>query len=390
MVAINLYFNFSFQPLVELAPIDHRPPMRSRADFLRLVERSHAELEPPSFALRDLGLRAHAMARRGRGDMLNVDSDPDRAFPRVQESRHRIHRRHLHHPDHRRRGHHLRERGFEFARQMALLDDLFELAFRPNRYRFHGFTQPLSDRECKDEGFPRVPRLPPKSHRVQFLHYPRDPIISPERLACDDKRGHTERAVALGFVIRGLKVPRTFAFEVAPEALHVEAGFMHHARDRRHILDIELALEETLEDAVGVGAKLAVPIRPHPAHHRQPRIEQLLRAADDDAALVRVAARIEVQIPDLAPVALRALLQLSAVSLARIEVARQIAQPHAMGLFEAIRRFHRQVSERTLVVEVKLDDFEMLGHDSPPPAIAEIRRRKKWREAYCVPALRVR
>ena len=120
-----------------------------------------------------------------------------------------------------------------------------------------------------------------------------------------------------------------------------------------------------------------MPIGPESAHQPQRRVEDLLRTTNDDAAGSRVAARIQIEVANFAPVAFVALLQFSAVGAADVELAGNVAEAYAMGLFEMVRRRHRQVSEWTLVVVVELDEFEVLVHESPPQAIAEITRKKK-------------
>src|SRR5581483_3579418 len=81
------------------------------------------------------------------------------------------------------------------------------------------------------------------------------------------------------------------------------------------------------------------------------------------AARGRHPPRVEIEIPQLAPIPLIALVDLAAVNLADIHAEGNKAQPHPIVALERIRRLHRQIGERTRIGEVKLD-LELGGHQS--------------------------
>lgn len=58
------------------------------------------------------------------------------------------------------------------------------------------------------------------------------------------------------------------------------------------------------------------------ADQGKPRIEDFLRAANYDAALVGVAARIQIQVPHLGPLPFRPLVEVAAEGSADVELAR--------------------------------------------------------------------
>src|SRR5258708_4639495 len=98
-------------------------------------------------------------------------------------------------------------------------------------------------------------KLAPEAHRVELPDYPFDAVIAPERLARDDQRRHAEDAVAFALGERIREGGRSFAGDEAAERVGVDRAFDEHRAQLVKVLEIQLALEETLEDLTRIIAK---------------------------------------------------------------------------------------------------------------------------------------
>src|SRR5882757_1234798 len=201
-----------------------------------------------------------------------------------------------------------------------------------------------------------------ETYGIELLYDPFDAVVTPERLAIDDKCRHAENAVAVASGERILELARPLIERVALEPVRVEANFFHHRGERVAVFDVEFALEEALEHGIAVLAKYPVTVSPQARHQRQLGVEDFLRPADDDPARVGVAAGVEVEVADFAPIALGTLIEIAAIRSANIQLTRDVVQADAMRFDQRVRRRHRKIRERTLVVVVELDGQGSFGH----------------------------
>src|SRR5579872_5989761 len=111
--------------------------MNPGADFLGFVEGAHAELQTPSLGFRYLSFGANYVTGRSRGNMLRLNTGAHRRLAEIVVLLDGVDGCHLHDTHHRRRGHHARQRGIEFAREVLLGDGDGVVPLASNRDRTH-------------------------------------------------------------------------------------------------------------------------------------------------------------------------------------------------------------------------------------------------------------
>src|SRR5918994_357039 len=115
-----------------------------------------------------------------------------------------------------------------------------------------------------------------------------DSVLTPEKLAVDDEGGHGKHALLLGFVL------------VALQLCGALAGSNQQVQDRGAVLVFELALEEARIGEIDQGAAMTALVGIEPGEMDQRLVEDLLGAEQGDAALVREATGVQVEVLDLA------------------------------------------------------------------------------------------
>src|SRR5580700_1330726 len=197
---------------------------------------------------------------------------------------------------------------------------------------------------------------------VKFFDYPVNSIVTPEGFARNYNCWNTKDPVAIGFCARFFKGGWSIIRRITREFFGVERTFAQHRRDRRSIFNIKFTLEEALEYPRRVLAKAFVALGIDSAHHRQARVEQLLWSPDYHSTFVGEAADILIEIADLIPIVRLTLFQLAAISSARLEVAWNEAQLHAMRSLERKRRPQCQICKRALEIVIELYRFVACVH----------------------------
>src|SRR5712692_7731797 len=148
----------------------------------------------------------------------------------------------------------------------------------------------------------------PKTHRVELLHYPVEPVVTPEQLTRNNKCRHAKDLVTVGLSkIRleprlGLRVLVAY---VVPEGGCVGSDFFENRRERVRTLHLQFAPPESLEDPVRIRNESTLVRGAHPAVEGETRAEDLFRRIDDDSTLLRHPPRIEIKVIKLMPVSLR-------------------------------------------------------------------------------------
>src|SRR5215469_16153841 len=128
-------------------------------------------------------------------------------------------------------------------------------------------------------------------------------LATPEKLAVDDKARHPEDALFLGGTADCFDLAQAFVGSISRKASRFGAGLGQYRADDFGVLDVELALPEPLENDVVIAAEdqVALLLRPQHAAGGEGRIPDLLRAADDEAALVGLATAIHVAVVHTPP-----------------------------------------------------------------------------------------
>ena len=133
----------------------------------------------------------------------------------------------------------------------------------------------------------------------------------------------------------------------------IESDFGYDRRNRIAAFDIEFLFPESIEHAIRVRAKLSMPGGVEAAIERKPRAENLFRWIDDQTALLRDSPRVDIQIPNLAPVGVLAIER--AVHLSDVHSERNETHTQVVRQLEVVSGLHRKVRVRTRVREIQLD-----------------------------------
>src|SRR6266481_3159407 len=197
-------------------------------------------------------------------------------------------------------------------------------------------------------------------------------LAAPEQLAVEHETGHPENADRFGLATDAFDLLPSLICEVSREVIRIGTGLRQHGADHGGILDVELALPEALEGQVVIAAehRIALALGVEHAEGGKVRVPDLLRAADHQAVLSRLAAAIHIAVPNPAPLMRVALLlehPAAVVDPRRAEKARDIEdvrEPiHANRevALQIIGEILRQIGVGALVIEIDRDG-PRLGH----------------------------
>src|SRR5882724_7092155 len=85
----------------------------------------------------------------------------------------------------------------------------------------------------------------------------------------------------------------------------------------------------------------------------EPRAENFLWRIDDESALLRDTARVDVEVADLAPIGVSVVER--TIDLADVDAEWNEADAHVMRMLERVSRLHREICVRAGVRKVELD-----------------------------------
>src|ERR1700730_13659411 len=188
-------------------------------------------------------------------------------------------------------------------------------------------------------------------------------LAAPEQLAVEDETRNPENADRFGLASDAFDLLPFLLCEVSREAARIGTGLRQHSADHGGILDVELAFPEAFEGQVVIAAEhcIALPLGVEHAAGGKARVPDLLRAADHQAVLSRLATAIHIAVANPAPLMRVALFldhPAAGIDPRRAEKARDVEDvrepidANREVALQIIGEILRQVGVRTLVVAV--------------------------------------
>src|SRR5579885_3516229 len=177
----------------------------------------------------------------------------------------------------------------------------------------------------------------------------RDAVVAPERLTFENEQRHAEHMVGRGFVLRRRVGASALAFQVIAVLVGRKAQARDERGDRRRIVGFELAPKEQFVGPATVLEQQSLRFSEESADERGPRIVNLLRRANQDAAWLGPSACIEVRV-------FRLIIGIDAALAAILdpELERNPAHAHGEALLQSKGRVKSEIRKGTLVVRIHL------------------------------------